>query len=248
MFILYMSEEYYRQKYLKYKAKYLDLQEQMGGAGFINKLGELFNTKGSRKEEEEERKKREEAEKQENDTKREQKIKKMKEEEKNRKEEERIQQITNVTNATNAFNALSDKINNDTDLIKYKNVKEIRGKLINISDFNNLNKEDYNNMPTEIQKCYMVKSVQPHSFDTGGSYYELTNQENLVNAINVYFSKKIKDFNDLKNLANYVYMPEYKYIDNPNNQLYKEKEEDDVEDSSKNYELIIKEHAYALRN
>ena len=31
MFILYMSEEYYRQKYLKYKIKYLDLQEQMGG-------------------------------------------------------------------------------------------------------------------------------------------------------------------------------------------------------------------------
>lgn len=47
MLILYMSEEYYRQKYLKYKIKYLDLQEQMGGAGFVkHQLGKFFNTEG----------------------------------------------------------------------------------------------------------------------------------------------------------------------------------------------------------
>jgi len=61
MLILYMSQEYYRQKYLKYKIKYLDLQEQMGGEGQVNHFfGKILKTKKYTEKREQERAKVEE--------------------------------------------------------------------------------------------------------------------------------------------------------------------------------------------
>lgn len=64
-----MNDEYYRQKYLKYKTKYLELQEQIGGIPLFNKTK---NNKGKQKREKQKREelKREEQNKREDENKR----------------------------------------------------------------------------------------------------------------------------------------------------------------------------------